>query len=693
MKHLNILKFNHEIKPPVAKKDSIELKLHGHTRTDDYYWMKNRKEDRVYNHLNKEKGYHDKVMSPLKDFSENLFFELKSRIKQDDSSVPYFFNGYWYITRFEEEKQYPIYIRKKDSMENPEELLFDCNKMAKEHEYFDLRGISVSPDNSKVAYGIDTQSRRMYTLYVKDLHSDKVLDFKVENTDGRGIWAQDNKHLFFATKNVETLRTERIYRADIFDKTKSPTEVYFEKDETFSVYCSGSKSREYIFISSVSTLTTEHQFLSSKKPFGEFQVIQKRIRGLEYGVSQYENHFYIVTNINGAKNFKIVRTPIEAPTSENWEVIIPHSKNVLIEDLEIFHDFMVITERRNGLSMLRVKSWDDTEDYHIPFKGETYTVYSGVNPDYRTSKLRFGYTSLSTPSSIYEYDMVNKELKLLKRLEVMDSKFDINNYIEKRLWAVSRDDQKIPISLIYHKDTLPSINTPLIQYGYGAYGYTIDPSFSSNRLSLLDRGYIFAIAHVRGGEYLGRKWYDTGKLLSKKNTFNDFIDCSRFLIEKGYTSSNHLYALGGSAGGLLVGAVVNQAPKLYNGIIAAVPFVDVVTTMLDSSIPLTTSEYDEWGNPNDEAYYKYILSYSPYDNVKKQEYPHIYVTTGLHDSQVQYWEPVKWVSKLREHNTTDSLVLLDINLSTGHSGSSGRFNALKEISRQYSFLLALEGLV
>ncbi len=685
---MSLLDFS--VSPPQPKKIPKKLTKHGHSRMDDYYWLKERENPQVLEYLKKEEAYYKKVTKKISHNADVLFEELKSRIKQDDSSVPYFFNGYWYITRFEKEKQYPIFVRKKDTMQDPEEILFDCNKLAQGHSYFDLRSFSISPDNTKAAFGTDTQGRRLYQIQIKDLNTDEILAFKVENTNGRGVWANDNKHIFYTEKDQKTLRTQEVFRVNIELPDEKPHSVYFEKDETFSLFCSSTKSREYIFISSTSTLTTEHRFIKSDKPLGDFELIQARVRGLEYFVSQYKEYFYILTNADGAKNFKVVKTSIAYPSKEHWEVVIPHRHHTLLEDVDLFEEYIVITERRTGLSKIRIKRWDESEDFYIPMKGETYCTYTGFNPQFDSQKLRYGYTSMATPNSIFEFDMVNKTTKLLKQTQVLDKEFNPSNYIEERQWAIARDGTKIPISMVYHKNTKRDRSTPFVLYAYGAYGHTIDPGFSTNRLTLLDRGFVFAIAHVRGGEYLGRKWYETGKLLCKKNSFYDFIDCSQFLINKSYTSANHLYACGGSAGGLLIGAIINEAPELYKGVIASVPFVDVVTTMLDETIPLTTSEYDEWGNPNDELFYKYLLSYSPYDNIKPQTYPHVYVTTGLNDSQVQYWEPVKWVTKIRENNTGNHLVLLDINFSSGHGGASGRFDILKEIARQYNFILSTE---
>jgi len=685
------MKYDTTLLPPMAEPHSYQHKIHGDIRVDDYFWLRERENPEVLDYLERENDYYNKITAQSDDFKAALFQEMKSRIKEDDSSVPYFYNGYWYITRYEKAKQYPIYTRKKDSITAKEEVMFDCNKMAEGYDYFNLSGINVSPDNTKVAYGVDTQSRRKYTLHVKDLNTGEVLATKIENTSPGSAWAADNQHLFYNHKNPTTLRTEAIYRHNIANPKAKDVLIFEEKDETFSVYVSNSKSEEYIFISSYSTLTTEHQFIKSDAPLTDFKVIQSRIRGLEYSVSQFEDHFYIITNHDKASNYKLVKTPIATPSMEHWETIVEHREDVLLEDIDIFKEYWVITERTNGLSKLYIKRWDETESYFLPVEGETYTLYTGYNPSFDTTRLRYVYNSMITPTSVYEFDMEAKTKDLLKRQEVLDVAFDPANYIEKRVWATARDGVQVPVSMVYHKDTKPSASTPLLQYGYGSYGATTDPSFSTTRLSLLNRGFIYAIAHIRGGEYLGRPWYDEGKLLKKKNTFNDFIDVSKYLIENNFTGSEHLYAYGGSAGGLLMGVVLNEAPELYNGVIAAVPFVDVVTTMLDASIPLTTSEYDEWGNPNEKEYYDYIKSYSPYDNVQAQAYPNILVTTGFHDSQVQYWEPAKWVARLRTLKTDDHILLFETNMQAGHGGSSGRFDALKETAKKYAFILNLEG--
>jgi oligopeptidase B len=468
--------------------------------------------------------------------------------------------------------------------------------------------------------------------------------------------------------------------------------IYHELDDTFGVAVYKTKSRDYIIIACYSTTTNEYHFLDADDTEGSFKVLYPRVRGLEYSISHFKEHFYILTNKDGATNFKLMKTLVSHTDIAHWEELIPHREDVLLEGIDIFKDYLVITERSNGLNQIKVMSWDGSENYYIPFKSETYTVYTSINVEFETTKLRYNYNALTTPASVIEFDMSERSTKVLKVQEVLGGEFNETNYASERIWAQAADGTSIPISLVYRKDIKRDGKNPLLQYAYGSYGSTVDPYFSSIRLSLLDRGFIYAIAHVRGGEYMGRKWYEDGKLFNKKNTFSDFLDCSRALIQLKYTSSQHLYAMGGSAGGLLMGVILNEAPELYNGVIAAVPFVDVVTTMLDDSIPLTTGEYDEWGNPNDKAYYDYMKSYSPYDNVKPSSYPHILVTSGLHDSQVQYWEPTKWVAKLRDATTSNNKILLRTNTEAGHGGASGRFEALKEDAEEFAFLFDLEGI-
>lgn len=676
--------------PPIADKIEYQHKIHDDIRMDPFFWLRERDNPEVIDYLERENDYYYKMTAHTQPVKEELYEEMKARIKEDDTSVPYFYNGYWYITRYEKGMDYPIYTRKKDSLTATEEILFDCNQMAEGEDYFQLGGINVSPDNTKVAFGLDLVSRRQYKIYIKDLKTQKILDTELENTTGGSVWDASGRYLFYTHKDPETLRTELIYRHDMQAPKAEDVLVYHEKDSTFSVGIGLSKSRKYINIYSYSTLTSEQRFLEADKPLGEFQLIQKRIRGLEYSASHFQDSLYITTNADGADNFKVVKTSLAKPSKKHWKDWIPFDKEVLIEDLELFQDYWVLTTRTNGLTQIKISRWDGTQSYYLPMEGETYTAYTGYNPQFDTQKLRYAYNSLKTPSSVFEYDMQHKTQEVLKTQQVMDAQFDPANFREERIWALARDGAKVPISMIYHKDTKPGVNTPLLQYAYGSYGNTIDPNFSSTRLSLLDRGFVYAIAHIRGGEYMGRDWYEKGKLLYKKNTFNDFVDCSKYLIEKKYTSAEHLYAYGGSAGGLLMGAVINQAPELYRGVIAAVPFVDVVTTMLDDSIPLTTYEYDEWGDPNQKKYYDYMKSYSPYDQVSRQSYPNLLVTTGYHDSQVQYWEPAKWVAMLRDKKKDSNLLFLHTNMKAGHGGASGRYSYLKELADKYAFLLQLE---
>ena len=682
-----------DITPPMADKKPKNLEIHGDVRVDNYYWLNDREDEEVIDYLERENDYFSKLTAHTKTFQEDLFQEMKSRIKEDDESVPYLYNGYYYITRYETGKDYPIYTRKKGSLDAEEEVMFDVNAMAEGYEYYALRGINVSPDNKLVAFGVDTVSRRNYTIYIKNLETGEIYDEAIPRTTAGSEWANDNQTLFFTGKDPVTLRSDKIYRHKLGDDPTNPTLVYTEDDDTFYTYVYKSKSDNYLMIGSTSTLTSEFQYLDANDPEGEFQSIQPRERGLEYYVSQFGDHFYILTNKDDAKNYKLVKTPVTNTGKDNWEEVIGHRDDVLIEDIDIFKDYLVVSERSNGLNKLRIIPWADMAgEYYLPFDSETYTAYTTQNVDFNTQVLRYGYNSLTTPASVIDFNMATKESTVMKETEVLGGEFDKNNYASERVWATAADGTKVPISLVYKKGMEKNGKNPLLQYAYGSYGSTSDPRFSTTRLSLLDRGFIFAIAHIRGGQYMGRQWYEEGKMFKKKNTFTDFIDCSKFLIEEGYTSSEHLYAYGGSAGGLLMGAVVNMAPELYNGVIAAVPFVDVVTTMLDDSIPLTTGEYDEWGNPNNKDSYEYMLSYSPYDQVSAQEYPNLLVTTGLHDSQVQYWEPAKWVAKLRDMKTDSNNLLMYTNMDAGHGGASGRFEALKEVARNWAFLLDLEGI-
>lgn len=695
-----VISCNNEIKPPlknsiippVADKIPVSFKKFNDIRIDDYYWLKERENPEVIDYLERENDYYEKMTSHTIDLQNKLFNEIKNKIKEDDESVPYFLNGYWYKTKYKEGLDYPIYTRFKDSLNNKEEILFDCNELAKKHDYFNLSNFQISPDNKIVAFSTDVVSRRLYSIQFKNLETGKIYSDKIINSSGSFAWANDNSTLFYTNRDVNTLRNDKIFKHVLNTDYKNDELVYFEKDETFYTNVSKSKSKKFIIISSFSTLTSEFQFLSADNINDSFKLFNKRKRGVEYSINHYDDHFYIITNKDKAYNYKLMKTKISETSSENWTDVVEHRKNVLIEGIDIFKDHLVVSERVDGLNRINIKKWDDSENYFLNFDNETFSSNTTTNLDFNSKKLKYAYNSLNEPYSVIEFDMITKEKTILKQHKVLDKNFSKDNYITERIWADSQDGNQIPISLIYKKGTKRDGSNPLLIYGYGSYGNTIDPSFSISRLSLLDRGFIYAISHVRGSEYLGRDWYENGKLLNKKNSFNDFVDSTKFLISEGYTNPEHCYAYGGSAGGLLMGAVINMAPELYNGVIAAVPFVDVITTMLDETIPLTTSEYDEWGNPNQKEYYEYMMSYSPYDNVSKLKYPNLLVTTGLHDSQVQYWEPAKWVAKLRDYKQDQNYLFLNTNMETGHGGSSGRFEAIKDLAKEYAFILDLENI-
>ncbi|MCE2496647.1 MAG: S9 family peptidase [Flavobacteriales bacterium] len=673
---------------PIAKKIEKELTIHGDTRIDPYYWLNQREDPEVIAYLEAENAYTAELMKGTEGLQETLYDEIVARIPKTDESVPYFLNGYWYYTRFVEGGEYPIYCRKEESLDAEEEIILNVNEMAEGHDYYQVVGLSISPDNKILSYGVDTVSRRIYTVHFKNLETGEDLENAIPNTTGRAVWAADNKHTFYSVKD-ESLRSYKIFRHQLGTSADADVEIFHENDPTFNTFVYTTKSKEYIVIGSASTVSNEYRILSADDPTGEFRVLQPRERDLEFSMAHYGNYFYILTNWN-AKNFRLMRTRVDQGAKDTWEEVIPHREETLLEGIEIFNDFLVVEERTAGLNQIQVRPWEG-EPHYIQFDSETYTAGIGNNPEFDSQTLRFGYGSMTTPSSVIDYDMATRVREVKKEQEVLGD-FDKNNYAEERIWATADDGTKIPMSVVYRKGMEKNGANPTMIYGYGSYGATIDPGFSYSRLSLLDRGFVFAIAHIRGGQYMGRDWYENGKMLTKKNTFTDFVSCSKHLIDEGYTSPEHLYAMGGSAGGLLMGAVINLSPETYNGVIAAVPFVDVVTTMLDESIPLTTGEYDEWGNPNEKEYYDYILSYSPYDQVEAEDYPNMLVTTGLHDSQVQYWEPAKWVAKLRDLKTDDNRLLLHTNMEAGHSGASGRFQRFKETALEYAFILDLENI-
>ncbi|WP_406628532.1 S9 family peptidase [Ornithobacterium rhinotracheale] len=680
--------------PKAEQKDYVR-DIHGERVNDPYFWMnayfkKTEDSPAVLAHLEQENIYAEEMMADTKNLQDQLFVEMRSRIKEKDESVPTFINGYYYYTRTEEGKQYYKFCRKKASLDAPEEILLDVDEMAEGKAYFNAKGFSISPNNELLAFGVDEVSRRQYKIFIKDLKTGKIYDEGIQNTSGSSVWANDNQTIFYTENNTETLLSEKIKRHQLGTQASEDVCVYHEQDPTNYIGVYKSKNRDYILIYSSATTSSEERFIKASEPFSEFQVFQKRRKDVLYSVVPLEDRFLIMTN-DQAENFKLMQCPLDKTTVEHWKEIIPHRSDVLLESVEEFKDFLVITERFNGLTRLVIQNRKTKEEKLVSFDDPTYVVYPSGNEEYNSQELRFVYNSMVTPPSVYDENMVTGERKLLKQQEVLGD-FNKDLYTSERLFATAQDGTKIPISVVYKKDTPRNENTPLLLYGYGSYGYSLDASFSTTRLSLLNRGFVFAIAHVRGGEEMGRAWYENGKLLKKKNTFNDFIDCAKFLIQENYTSPAHLYAEGGSAGGLLMGAIANQAPELWNGIIAQVPFVDVINTMLDETIPLTTNEYDEWGNPNNEEFYHYMKSYSPYENIKAQKYPNMLITTGLHDSQVQYFEPAKWAAKLRDFNQGENKILFKTEMDFGHGGASGRFDYLKETAFEFAFLFKLEGI-
>ena len=689
------------IKPPVAKKEPRELTIHDHTRIDDYFWMRLSDEQKnaenpdqqtqeVVDYLNAENAYTKKILKHTEGLQHKLYDEIVGRIKKQDESVPYRFNGYWYYTRYKQGQEYTIYCRKKGTMEADEEVMLDANKLAEGHEYFQLSEMSVSKDNKILAYGVDTVSRRQYKVYFKNLETGETLKTTIPNTTGGCTWSNDNKTVFYTTKDEATLRSNKIYRHNVGTDTAGDVLVYEEQDDTFYTGIYKTKSDKYLIIWSGSTLTNHYQILEADHPDGTFRDFYKREENLEYSIAHFEDKFYVITNWE-AINFRLMETPENKTNKEYWTEVIAHRKDVFLEGIELFKNHLVIEERKNGLTELRIINQQNKEEHYLDFGEAAYTAYTSVNPEFDSEILRFGYTSMTTPNSSFDYDMNTRKKTLLKQQEVIGG-YNSEDYQTERIYVTARDGAKIPMSMVYKKGLKKGGKAPLLLYGYGSYGSTIDPYFSSVRLSLLDRGFAYVIAHIRGGQTMGRQWYEDGKMFKKMNTFNDFIDCGKYLVNEKYTCKENMYAMGGSAGGLLMGVVINLAPDLFHGIVAAVPFVDVMNTMLDETIPLTTGEYDEWGNPNNKDSYNYMLSYSPYDNVVAQEYPHILITTGLHDSQVQYWEPAKWIAKLRELKTDNNKLLIDTNMETGHGGASGRFKQYKETALEYAFLLDLAGI-
>jgi len=673
---------------PSALKKPYTHEVHGHQRADDYFWLRDDKREspEILAYLNQENAFTEQQMAPLAALQSALYDEMVARQEPALESVPYFKNGFYYISRFEQGKEFTVYTRRKGSMDAPEELLLDCNERAKDHSYYQLGDLAISSNAMLMAFSEDLLSRRQYTLRFKDLLSGKVLADVIENVSAV-VWANDNKTIFYVKNHPETLLPYQVYRHILGDNVENDQLVFQEKDDTFYVNIYKTRSQQYVVICVDSTTTSECLLLDADNPSGEFEAFLARQRDHEYSIEHFQNKFYIRSNLSG-KNFALQTAELAVnENTDSWQTIIAARDDVLLEDYELMSEWLIVEERQAGLPVLRQINLRSGETKTLLFNDPVYTVFSHYNPEPDSAKFRYQYTSFSTPSSVYELDLNSGETKLLKQSQVLGD-FSSDLYQSERVWITARDQVQVPVSLVYRKDLFNKQN-PLLIYAYGAYGHSLDIGFSSANLSLLDRGFVYAVAHIRGGEELGRHWYEQGKLLEKQNTFNDFVDVSKALLALGYGAKDKVFAMGGSAGGLLMGAVINQAPELYKGVVAAVPFVDVVSTMLDDSIPLTTGEYDEWGNPNYKIYYDYMLSYSPYDQVQAQDYPNMLVTTGLHDSQVQYWEPAKWVAKLRELKTDNNQLLLYTDMEAGHGGKSGRFKHFEDIAREFAFLIDL----
>jgi len=673
---------------PVAEKMSHELEMHGDVRVDDYYWLRERTNPEVLAYLEAENSYTSSMMEATEAFQEELFQELINRIEPDDSTVPALFHGHYYYKRYEGALEYPIHCRKQGSVEAPEEIMLDVNQVAEGHDFCSVRGVAVSPDSRLLAWALDTVGRRKYTIFFTDLATGEVMSDVIPNVTGNLTWANDNQTLFYAKQDPETLRSYQIFRHLLGTDPSEDVLMYEETDPTFSTYVWKTRSERYILIHSDQTLTSEILYLDADNPQGEFQVIAPRERGVEYSVDHVGNRFIIRTNLE-AENFRLMRAPVTNPGRANWRELIPGREDAFLQSVEVFRDFMVVTERRDGLRHLRIIPWNGSGEYEVEFDNPAYVTWVDENLEFNTRVLRYGYSSPNTPETIYDLDLATRERSLLKQ-ESIRGGFDSANYTVERLMAPARDGVEVPISLVYQTGLKLDGSNPALLYAYGSYGSSMEAWFRPGVVSLLDRGFVFAVAHIRGGQEMGRRWYEDGKLLKKKNTFTDFVDCGQFLVDQSYTSPDRLFARGGSAGGLLMGAVANMAPELFAGIIANVPFVDVVTTMLDDDIPLTTGEFDEWGDPKQREYYDYMLSYSPYDNVEAKNYPALLVTTALEDSQVQYFEPAKWVAKLRTMKTDSNPLLFKTEMeAAGHGGVSGRFNQYRETALEYAFMLGI----
>lgn len=675
--------------PPVAEKHPHSLITHKDERIDNYFWLRDRQNPQTIAYLEAENAYTEAMMQHTEPLQALLYQEMLARIKETDLSVPYQQGDYYYYSRTETGKSYPIHCRKKGSLENQEEILLDQNQLAHGHEYFSLGTFKVSPNHQILAYSIDTKGSEQYTLFFLDIATKELYPEKITDTYLSLAWGNDNSTIFY-TKVDDTNRPYQLLRHRLGSESEADLLIYEESDDSYFLSVGRTRSQAYIVMSLGSKITSEVHYLDANKPLGDFQVIQPRQQGIEYDIEHHQDYFYIVTN-EQAINFKLVKTPVTTPAKSNWQTVIEHREDVFLSSVIAFADYLVIVERKAGLPMMRVQEFATAAEQNILFPEPTYAISLGNNPEFNTIKLRFNYTSLITPSSVFDYDMATGERELKKETEVMGG-YDRNQYASEWIFAKAADGTLIPISLVYKKGIKKDGKNPLFLTGYGSYGASYPASFSSSRLSLLNRGVVIAIAHIRGGGEMGRKWYEDGKFLQKTNTFTDFIACAEHLIDQKWTSSNHLAISGGSAGGLLMGAVINMRPELFKVVLAAVPFVDVVTTILDTSLPLSAMEWEEWGNPNQQVYYDYMKSYSPYDNVKQQKYPHLLIIAGLNDSRVKYWEPAKWAAKLRELKTDQNLLLLKTNMGAGHGGASGRYESLKEAAFEYAFVLDQLGL-
>ncbi|MBD3258357.1 prolyl oligopeptidase family serine peptidase [candidate division GN15 bacterium] len=679
-----------DLEPPDAKKVPVVDTIFGDVRVDNYFWMRERDSEDVLAYLEAENEYVEALMEPHEEFVDNLYQEIKSRIKETDLSVPVKDGDYYYYSRDEEGKQYKIHCRKKGSMDGEEEILLDVNKLAEGKEFMSVGTFQISPDQKLLAYSTDENGSERYDLHIKNLETGQIYEDVIPAMSGNAAWANDNKTLFY-TMHDDAWRPYQLYRHVLGTDPAQDEMIYQEDDEKFWMGVGRTKSDEYLMIGIGSKTTDEYHYLDANDPMGEFRPIRPRETGVEYSVDHHGDRFLILTN-EDAVNFKLMSTPVDAPTKDNWTEFLPYKESVKIDGIDVFKDYVAVYQREKGLQKIMVIDMATMDQYMIDFPEPAYWVSGSENPEFDSELLRFSYASMVTPKSVFDYNMRTRERELKKQREVL-GEFNPEDYKSERIFATADDGTQVPISMVYRKGLQKNGENPLYLYGYGSYGASMDPWFSSSRLSLLNRGFIFAIPHIRGGGEMGRPWYEEGKLLKKMNTFTDLIDCAEHLIAEGYTSADRLVVSGGSAGGLLVGAVINMRPELFEVAVASVPFVDVMNTMLDASIPLTVVEYEEWGNPNVEEYYHYMNSYSPYDNVIEQDYPHIFIESSYNDTRVQYWEGTKWAAKLRDHNTGDSRIVLKTNMGAGHGGSSGRYDYLKDLAFEYAFVLDCLGMI